>query len=334
MRHKNFVVATTVMMLGFAAVVTGLAFYSSHVATASTGNVPSAIHYLPASSQGVFGMNVQKFTQSPLYKKLQAEHGDKVGQDLQEFIAKTGVDPLNDVRYIVAAGRSGAQRHGAGVMIAVGTFRPETIIAFIKSEGTPIEVQYRNATVLMIPESDGNQLDKGIAFLKTGEIALGDLESLKQVLDVQAQPDLGIDSTPLGELLRSASIDLDQMFWFAGDAGTVMAKAPANTPFGTNLSSIRTIFGTLDMSDIAITGKITAVATTSENADKLRDIVRGLVALGQMAASSHNPDLAALANQIKLDVASDNTNVVLNLNIPYDLIEKLEQLKTVSRKGI
>jgi len=325
MRHRKFVVATTVMMFMSAAVIAGLAFYSAHVAKASVPNLPHSIHYLPTTSQGVFGMNVQKFIQSPFYAKLQSKQGDRIGQDLQEFIAKTGVDPTKDVQYIVAAARPGTGK-GAGVAIAVGTFNSGSIIAYINSKGTPIETAYKKGKVLMIPESNGSTLEHGIAFLSNTEIAMGDLESLKQVLDIQAGDASGIDSTSLGTLI--ASLDPGEMFWFAGDATSVMAKTSATTPFAGNLSTIRTIYGTLDLTT-AIMGKVTATTVDADSANKLVAVVNGFVALGTLAAQSSNQtqDIKDLIAQIKIQATATDKDVNLTLNVPFDVLDKLEQIR-------
>jgi len=332
MRHKKFVITTTAIMVVCAGVVAGLAFYSNFAATASIPSVPKAVRWLPAGSQAVFGMNVKKFIDSPFYKHIEAKRGDRMDADLQDFIAKTGVDPQKDLDYILAAGRTANQTKGEGVAIAVGNFNTAAISTFINTKGAPIEVPYKKGKVLMIPESDGNKLEKGIAYLSEKEIALGDLESLKQVLDIQAGDAAGIDTTNLGQLLRS--VDPQEMFWFAGDATAVMAKAPVNTPLGSNLSSLQTIFGTLDLAEV-VNGKITARAKDSQSAKKLADVVRGFVALGQLAASNaQNGEFANLVGQITLQVDSTEDMVHVNLSFPASLIDQMDQLKSVRKKVV
>jgi hypothetical protein len=321
MRHQKFVVITTVMMLATAGVVAGLAFYSTHAA--AVPDVPKVIHYLPAGSQAVFGMNVQKFLQSPVYQRMQARHGDSIGQDLQDFIASTGVDPRRDIRYIVGAGRSGAEK-GAGVVIAVGDFNTAAITSYISTKRAPIEVPYGRGKVLMIPESDGNKLEKGIAYLSESEIALGDLESLKQVLDVQNGSAAGIDTTSIGQMLQSVSPD--EMFWFAGDATAIASRAPAS-PIAGQLGAVQSIYGTVNVAE-QVSGNITATAKDAESATKLADVIRGVVALGQLAASnSPNPELKTLLPQIALEVRQDGSKVRLAVNFPVTVLDQLQGMK-------
>ena len=229
MNHRKFVVASTVALLAAAGLVAGLAFYSNVVVNASMPNMPEALSYLPANSQVVFGMNVQRFVKSPVFLKFQEKHGQDIASNLQDFIAKTGVDPVNDLSYIVAAGRAGDGKKGSGVVIAIakGKFQADSITNFIKTKAVPVELTYSGARVLMIPESNGSKLEKGVAFLMDSEIALGDLESLKAVIDARSNPEaLGIEANPkLKQLITS--LDSDQMFWFAGDPASIVSQAPA-----------------------------------------------------------------------------------------------------------
>jgi hypothetical protein len=336
MRHKKFVVTTTVLMFCFVAGVAGLAFYSNFHASASAPNIPQVVHYLPAGSQGVFGMNVQKFLASPIYKKFEAKEGARVGADLQEFIDKTGVNPRTDIRYVVAAG-GGEARNGKGVVVivAMNQFNTTQITAFVNSKGTPIEVPYEKAKVLMMPEANGNKIERGIAFLSDSEIAMGDLDSIKGVLDVRAGKADGLASTSLGKLV--GSVNPEEMFWFAGDPSSVMAKAPANNAMVGNLSEIQSIFGTLNLTE-AVHGKITAMTKSKESAKKLGEVITGFKALGSLAMNNANQDpelktmLDNLFNGIGITVNEDK--VQLTIDFDYELLNKLESMKGMIPKKI
>ncbi len=334
MNHRKFVVASTVLMLAAAGIVAGLAFYSNFSATASISKLPAAVGYLPRDVQAVFGMNVQKFVASPVYAQFQKTHGEEIGKNLAEFIAKTGVDPTKDVLYVVAGGSLGSERKGTGVVIAVATgrFNKDTIVSFIKSQVVPIPVDYDGATVLMIPEKNGEKLEKGIAFLSDAEIALGDLDSLKAVLDVRFRRADNISRNPtLGPLIDS--LNPTEMFWFAGDAASILSKAPAqtNTPLGGNISAIVNVVGTLNLDD-AVRGKITVTAKDKASAGKLADVARGFIALGQLA-TEQDPNLTALLNGVSIATdAKEETKLHLVVNFPFELLEKLEHARPRLKK--
>ncbi len=329
MNHRKFVITSTVVMFLIAGTVAGLALYTSFAVKASIPGLPEAVAYLPADCQAVFGMNVQKFIASPIYAKFEEKHGQDVGKDLGEFIAKTGVDPRRDISYIVAGGKSLSQGSGKGVIIAVGQFNAASITTFIHSKGTPIKVDYKDATVLMIPEENGNKVEKGIAFLRDGEIALGDLESLKAVLDVREKPELGLESNAtLWPLLKE--LNPQEMFWFAGDPGSVLSKAPTTNPLGGSISKIQNVVGTLNLTT-EVTGRIVANIADEESAKKLADVTNGLVALGQLAGAD-NPEFSELLRGIS--VTQDKKQIRLSINFPVELLEKLEQSRGSFKKVV
>jgi hypothetical protein len=311
-------------MLAVAVAVAGMALYTNLVVSADIPGLPRAVTYLPAECDAVFGINVQKLVASPFFAKIEAEHGEKIGADLAEFIAKTGVDPRNDIDYVIAGGRKVDQK-GEGVAIAVGDFNTAAITTFINTQGVPIEVHYKEATVLMIPEDNGSTLDKGIAFLSESEIALGDLESLKDVLDVRSGSAAGIESNPTIEPLL---VDLNpgEMFWFAGDASRILDKAPTDTPLGGNLSAVQNVVGTLNLTD-AVQGQITATARDVDSATKLADIAKGFIALGQLAIeqSPQHQELNELMQGIT--ITQDENRIQLMVNFPIELLEKLHEAK-------
>jgi len=331
MNRRRFVLASSLILLVVTAGIAGLAFYSDIVAKAFHQNLPDAINYLPADTQAVFGMNVQKFVNSPAYALIMQKHGQEIGTNLSEFVDQTGVDPRQDIDYIIAAGRA-SQQKGAGVIIAVGRFKPDQITNFINSHVTPIRVDYNGATVLMIPEKNASEakLDKGIAFLNTSQIALGDLDSLHAVLDLYNRvPGAASNSTLTGMV---SNLDPKEMFWFAGDS-SILSQVPAKTQFlPTSISAIQNVFGTLDLTTNAgsitsINGKVTVTAKDDKSASQLGDFARGILALGGLAGGQ-NPDLAQLISGVQISPNPQNASqLTISLNIPYDLLQKLGETK-------
>jgi hypothetical protein len=320
MNRRRFVLLSTVALVVAAAAVGGLAIYSNYVVSAANAGLPASLDYLPATSKAVFGMNVEKFVASPGYARLEQKHGKTIANDLADFIAKTGVDPRRDLHYLIAAGSPEPDHRGSGVAIAVGKFNTAGITTYIYNKTTPVKIEYRGATVLLIEE--GSRVDKGIVFLSESEIALGDLDSLKTVLDVRDKAAPGImTNTTLAPLLRQ--LNPDEMFWFAGDAGTILAKAPKTGRFGDVASSIQDVAGTLNI-DEAVSGKIVATARDEESARKLADIARGLVALGQLAGD-YDAKVSELMKGVS--VSQDKTRITLKVNFDLNLLEDLDRAR-------
>jgi hypothetical protein len=331
MKHRNFVVASTVVLFLVAGLVAGLALYSTVVVKASIPGLPEAVAYLPSDAQAVFGMNVQKFVESPIYARFEQRHGEQIGKDLSEFVASTGVDPRRDIHYIVAAGKHGDQNDHSGVIIAEGNFNTTAITTFLSTKAAPIKLDYEGATVLMVPERNGSKIEKGIAFLSEKEIALGELGALKTVLDIRrGKGDKAgvLDNPTLGPLIKN--LNSDEMFWFAGDAANMLSKAPANTPLGANINAITHVFGTLNLTD-AVDGTIMVTAKDEVSAGKLADVAKGLVALGQLA-SDQNAEIADLMKGITVQQIKDQ--IQLKVNFPIELLEKLDHARPAAAKKV
>lgn len=329
MSRKKFVVTSSIAMVLIAGIVASLAFYTNYVANASVRNLPEALSYLPANSQAIFGMNVQKFVSSPAFTKFEDKHGKQFANNLAEFITKTGVDPRRDLTYIVAGGRA-LDGKGEAVIVASGQFDSVKITDYINSHGATVRADYKGITVLVPAADKDSKLNKAVAFLTSSEIALGELEAVKGVIDVHAGSAPGvITNTTLGPLL--AALNPDEMFWFAGDPASILSKAPANTPFGSSISAIQNVVGTLNLTDI-VSGKITATARDEDSARKLADVVRGLVALGQLA-SEHDQTLGELMKGVS--VAQSKNQISLAISFSIDLLDKFEGPKHSSpSKGV
>ncbi|MBP1595911.1 MAG: hypothetical protein H6Q05_1288 [Acidobacteria bacterium] len=327
MTRRKFVYTSTLTMLVLAVTVAGLAFFTDFTASAALQDLPAAIRYLPADCQAVFGMNVQKFVASPVYVQMNEKHGQKIGTDLEQFIAATGVDPRRDVAYIIGAARGG-DRRDSGIVMAVGTFNQATILDFIRTKTVPVNRDYKGYTVLAMPDGAGTSTEKGIAFLNGSVIAVGDVPSLNAVIDVAAGAP-GIQANiALRDLLSQLSAE--DMFWFAGDAPSILSKAPANTPVTQTLSSVTSVFGTLNLTTM-ISGKVTVVAADDVAAAKLSDFVKGLLALGSLAGAQ-NADLAQLIQRVQ--IAQQANQFTVTLDFPMELLQKLEAAKTQIRSQV
>jgi hypothetical protein len=315
MKHRNNVIVSTLMIIAF--VIAGIALCINNSAQAAPPSL-DVLNNLPANCQFVFGMNVPKFVASDLYKKARLKKEAQIGNDLVQFVNATGVNPESDIVFLAAAGRTKGKSKGEGVVIAVGNFNKETITSFIKSKSNPIVQEYNGTQVLMFPEGRGNTVGKGIVFLSGGELALGDLQTLKAVLDVKVNGSIRSNAKMMSLI---GSISLDDMFWFAGNADGILANASIKTPMGIQIPSLQNIAGSFNITD-SVMGKITASALDGPSAANLADIVKGLKAFGQMS-TSQSPELQKLFDGVT--VFQNSNQVSLDLIFSADLLDKLEQ---------
>jgi hypothetical protein len=315
MKHRINVIVSTLMIMAFT--MAGIALCANNSAQAAPLSL-DVLNNIPANCQFVFGMNVPKFVASDLYRKARLTNSTHIGNDLAQFVSATGVNPERDVDFLVAAGRTKEKSKGEGVVIAFGRFNKDTVTSFIKSKSTPIVQEYNGTQVLMFPEGKGNTVSKGIVFLSGGELALGDLQTLKAVLDVSVNGSIR-SNAKMASLV--GSIGLDDMFWFAGNADGILANASIKTPMGIQIPSLQNIAGSFNIANSVI-GKITASAPDGPSAANLAEVVKGLKAFGQMS-TNQSPELQKLFDGVT--VSQNGNQVSLDLIFSADLLDKLEQ---------
>jgi hypothetical protein len=324
MKRRRLAVGSIFMMTVISAAVLSLS--PGLPARAAAANIPDALQHIPADYQFVSGLDVRRLTTSPFYLKLRQEQPQvaRIGNELSEFTAQTGIDPARDISYLVMAGRSGASVKPEGLVILSGDFDKNRIVSFLRSQSGVIAMEYGGASVMMIPDKKDNSVKNGMVFLGENEIAMGNLVSLKAALDTKAGGKSSILSNAVVSSLLS-SINLDGMFWFAGDAAGAMRQSPLLLPPALNASSIQSIAGVFDLGDDFV-GKIMATTVDSNSAAKLADVFRGFLALGQLSGEQ-NPELQLLLSTVT--VTQNSAQLSLSIHIPGDLIKKLGRIKSM-----
>ena len=326
-RITNICILLVLVLIGAAI---GVALYRNYSVRASAPGIADLVENIPADCQFVLGVNVQRIVASPAYARLRSQQSPEIGKDLLDFIEKTGVDPIKSITCMVAAGRSGADAKGEGIVLAAGSFNQQSITEYIRAKKAPLETTYAGKTILMFPEANGDDLRKGFVFLNDREAAMGGLASLKKVLDILANGNKNILANSAMAALVNA-VNPEDMFWFVGDAAGAVANAPIQTPFGSNISNIRSVSGAFNITDV-LDGKIMVNAVNADSAKNLAEVARGMVALGQLSGDK-NPDLKSLLGGIT--IAQNSTQLTMTINIPLDLIERVRALmQSRSPKGI
>jgi hypothetical protein len=324
MMLRKFFVFSILVVLGIASAGAVMALYTDYSVRASVPRLPEALSNLPSGCRFVFGVNVQRLVQSTAYAKLR--NTNELGNEMSAFTEKTGVDPARDISYVVGAG--GTKTGGEGIVVVVGKFNKDAISSYIRTKSTPIEKEYKGSTVLMVPDPrNPDSVQEGIAFLTEREIVLGNLESIKAVLDVRGQEDKSILSNDRMMALIE-EIGSEEMFWFAGDSADLLQKAPVATPLMRDVPSIKNFIGKLSVGE-AVTGKIIATAQNEDSASKLADTMRGLIAFGQLAGGQ-NPELKSLLGG--LSVSQESARVSVALNFPVDLLGKVGKARALRKQ--
>jgi hypothetical protein len=323
MKRRTFVLVSTVGIIAILLAAAGFAVYSSTVADDDFGELPAIAGYVPADAQAILGLNVKALTSSPLFEEFEARHRDT--DVLAPFASRTGVNLKTDISYVVAAQRPGVNAKGPGVVIALATTRFDVpaIVSFLSLKSSPSTVEYNGIKVLIIPGPDPNRLEHGVAFLSDSEIAAGDLESLKRVIDARLNPSLGLQgNVKLLPLLKS-EVTRD-MLWFAGSVTGNLPVPPVAKPLIASMGSLESAAGSFTFTDAAA-GRGTLTAKDSASAAKLSQAIQGVIGLGQLA----NPSTVFPQLFQGIAVGLRDREVSVAVNVSPELIERLQQLRKI-----
>jgi hypothetical protein len=327
MKHRKTVVASFLALILVTGAVAALSIYSFYSARASAG-LPGALSSIPSDYPFVFGMNVRQLTASPFYQKLRQESPQtlSLGDDLANFTEQTGLDPARDIASVIVASGPRGSAKPEGLLIVSGDFNRERITSYIRAKAAPAETEIGGVQVMLVPDKKNANVQNGMAFLNEHEIASGSLDSLKAAFDTRSGARKSILANPTVTGLLDG-IDLNSMFWFAGDASGAIQQSPIAVPAGLNASAVQSVSGAFNFGENFV-GSITATAADASAATKLADLVRGVMALGQLSGNQ-NPDLNALMSGIA--VTQNAAQINLSFNIPGTLLQKMGKAKAAPK---
>jgi hypothetical protein len=321
MTRSRLVLFVSVVIVALGAVA-GLGVLWLDSARADVGPLPGRGLVLPAETRFVAGVDVKRFTASPMFARYTAREGmhPKAMRDLEE---KTGLDPARDIDQIVVAGSREGGPKARPLVLALGRFDLGRIGQTLKKAAKANERTHSGVKLFSFADESGAS---SVALLDEEALVFGPTDRVEEVAASHARGE-----APLGEnaemLALVESVKPGSTFWLVGDK-TAMAALPSAIPGqgGTaamNLPPLQslTLVGDLDPQlSLALTG-ITADETA---ATKLADVVRGFVALLSLQASQ-KPELQQLASAFS--VTTEANRVRVSARISYEVLDALQPKK-------
>jgi hypothetical protein len=308
---KSFAVA---LIFSFGVAVIGFA-QRSRTATVAK-EVPSLLSSLPPSD-AVALVNVNRVLDEAL-PKLLAENPAKLAEvnaELAQFKTDTGLDPGSFDQ--IALGLSYSYpREGVTkiktVALAKGTFNAGAIVAAgrLAANGKYVEQKYQGKTIYLFTLSrqvkllglwDLKVTDLAVASLDGNTLALGDLNSVRGVIDANRT-----HRRPNAELIALASRDPNAILGFGGNISEALLQSlrVSNDGVARELTAVRQVYGTLGMTSTDLELMVAARTVDAYAAKNLSDTVEGLKQFGAVfinRLSAAKGDLARSAlNNLKI----------------------------------
>jgi hypothetical protein len=326
MKRSRLVViaAASIVGLGLALALGALVL---DPARAAVGPLPAEGLVLPADTRFVMGLDVQRFVQSPFYKKFAPQGGRP--QVFTELEQKTGFNPERDVETVLIAGRPGTGRE-SGVVIVRGRFDRYKLSQAIESEGPKVTQKKHEGNPLYV-FNEGQQGASALAFLGHDDdlLVMGSQKAVEAAVTAHFQGTMPLKQnaalTGLLERVKPGST-----FWMVGDQ-SLLSQMPSAIPAPggsgsaqLQLPALKALMVTGELEPV-VTVDVTGDAADAAAATQLADIVRGFVALASLQASQ-KPELKGLQNAV--NVTTDQSSVKVSARVPYEVIEALQPKKS------
>lgn len=298
------------------------------LATAPPG-VGELLRSVPVTAQVVVAVDSAALRAHPKVQEwLLRQHAwTGADDDLRQFLTDAGFDPFRDVDAMVVAAHGKGAEAGA-VALFSGRYDPSSLgAALIKRGAQPFTLA--GVSAYRLPSSGRHGGEAAVLAQIPPYLVIVGEESA-----VGASAASPHSVPPLVEKEISAGhIDIRTPFWMVATVPTgarQKANEAAGHTRGEGSEAVRSVLvasgavqrvamqASLDDS-LRLSG--VATADTAENAELLRDVVKGAIAAARLHAQSQSPDLVNVLRDVEVRVAG--TGVSVSGAVPLALLEKL-----------
>lgn len=308
--------ARVAMMAGVGVLTLGvgaglLAVFGMPVSLGSAPAGPPELQHVPQDAAVVAYADVRRLMSSDLRQKLGALALSPKSPTPNDFEQKTGLNVAQDIDTVVVAlvpGAQGTASDGSSdvVVLARGRFEASRLEALALQEGGAA-ADYRGIRVLTLKDEQGPPA--ALAFLASDLVAFGPAPMVQRAITASLDRRNVLSNT---DVMRLVAQHDGMHAWAVGRFDELMSaarvdrsKAPAALPAVSWLSASGTLGTSID-------GVVTAEARDEAAAAQLRDVVRGMLALGQLQ-SGNAAALATLARSVQLSGEGRTVSVAFSL---------------------
>ena len=280
---------------------------------------PDELQFVPNDAALVAYADVHQIMTSDLRQKIRSllvmkEDGQR------QFQNETGIDIETDIDrviFAVAPGRDSTVPPGSAIVLARGRFDQVKIEALMREHGATVE-QYKDSRVIVAPEHNGPSIS--LSFLEPGLAAIGTTNLIHTAVDLKA----GGPSITTNEDVMRFVRDLESgNAWAVGRFDVLASKANLPIQVSEKLPAIQWFSASAQI-DSGIRGVVRAEARDDEAGNALRDVVRGVMALVKLQASSQ-PGLETLVRSLEL--GGSGKTVTLSFEVPASVFDTLAAFK-------
>ncbi len=292
-------------------------------ATAAPPTVSELTTRLPEAADMVLGSDTAVLRAHPLAQDWLRQHRTEwadADTEASAFLREAGLDPMRDVDAMVVA--AAPRQQPRWLALFAGRFDATALAAALQKRGVTA-VQLGNQAAFRL-RNEGTERS-ALVHVSDDLVTIGDETSVAESLAGQYR-----GSTLLKGEVTAGHVDTRAHFW-------IVANVPARVTSATNQEArpeqsgpvhdallasgaVRRVAVQVNMSEVLhVQGW--AVADTAENAELLRDALRGAVAAMRLQAQSRVPELVQVLREV--EIRQSGAEVSGTASIPVALLERL-----------
>jgi hypothetical protein len=324
---------TRYFMAGSAAIVvaglcTGLAaYYGGGFPALSASTGPTELAFVPADAAVVAYADVRAIMDSDLRQRLKtALPMPEKGQE--EFQNETGIDIEHDIDYVIGAMIPATTTDKSGLIVARGRFDVVKLEGLAREHGGTVE-DYRgkrlisrlgdHTTTEVTPDGSPTlrpqTTSMTIAFLEPGLVAVGESAAVKHAIDAQMSAQSITSNNEMMELV--SDIERANNAWAVGRLDVLTSHTVLPEQVATQVSAVKW-FAAAGHINGGLSATLRAEARDDQSAENLRDVVRGVLALGRLQAQN-DPRVNAFVQTVQL--TGTGKTVSLSFAVPAELLD-------------
>ena len=349
MARTRFSVIAAILVLAVGIGAGLVAYYRGFPTGAfSQQSIPGELQLVPRNASLIAFANVHEVIASNFRERIQRAFPDRLdGQ--RQFEDVTGINIETDIDRLVACMVSplGSQElqspsaqetsdlPASALVIVRGRFNEARIETLMRDRGAQFETYKGIRLIVAGPQVAGNAPGPGtgapdsghglsLAFVEPGLVAVGGTALVRRAIDLKKGGENVTTNDEMMDLVRS--LDSGNL-WAVGRFDALSSQASLGKWVARQLPSIAW-FAMSGRVNGGIAGEIRAMTRDEESANSLRDVVRGIIALGRLQAASR-PELEELLRSLQL--GGTGTTVALEFEVHADLIDLLGTAATVQK---
>ena len=319
-RTRRFLIGSTVIMVAGLGVGL-LAYYGGGSAAPAQGQ--GELAYVPADAAAVGYVSVREIMDSEFRQRIQQVL--PTGEEREEIESQLGIDFERDIDSIVAGFSANERPETGAVLLVRGRINQGQIEGMALQHGAVVE-EYNGKRMLVAHEGTDSEFEGGVAFLEGDLVGLGELSALKAAVDAAAT---GASVTGNADLMRFVtSMDPLADAWIVGSFEALSDYVPDDLP--TQIPPIEWVAASATVNG-GMSTTIRAETRDIEAGQQLRDAVRGLIALAQLA-TGEDARLDTIVRSIQ--VGGVEKDVSVSFTVPaeiFDIINGVSALRNLTQ---